>query len=444
MRSGNLLILLACLCAQFAFGQAQISSGDIVGTVVDETAALIPGVTVTASDAERGTTRTAETDGAGEYTLTMLPPGVYQLRLEAPGFTTRLVEGVQVRVGDAVAIRTEMTVGEVTTEVSVTAEPPVVDSRRTQQAATIETQRINQLPINQRNYLGFALLTPGVVETNTLADDSDFRVAQTPQSGLSFGGSNGRGNSFSIDGAEHYLNSGGVRPSVSQEAVQEFQINRNSFSAEQGGAFGGAINIVTKSGTNSVHGNLFGFLRHRKIQARNYFDPSKSAYTRAQYGATIGGPLAKDKTFLFGAFERLDRHETAFVPILQDTSAFYNLTPSQGELVGFLGSVPSPVTQQLAGLMKGALTPANNPLTLKLFEENSGTFPFHGATTQASFRLDHRFSDYHNVFLRGSIAKDLNENSEFGALIGFSRGRSVGLLDSTVVLSDTYISILDG
>ena len=115
------------------------------------------------------------------------------------------------------------------------------------------------------------------------------------------------------------------------------------------------------------------------------------------------------------------------------------MIPSQEELANFLGSVPSPTTQQLAGLLRGALTPASNPLTLKLFEENSGTFPFSGAMTQASFRLDHRFSDYHNVFLRGSIAKDLNENSEFGALVGVSRGREVDLLDSTLVLSDTYI-----
>ena len=123
-----------------------------------------------------------------------------------------------------------------------------------------------------------------------------------------------------------------MRPSVSQEAVQEFQINRNAFTAEFGGAMGGAVNIITKSGTNDVHGNLFGFLRHRDIQARNFFDPGKSAFTRGQYGATFGAPIARDRTFFFASFERLDRHETAFVPILQDRSAFARLTPSQQAL----------------------------------------------------------------------------------------------------------------
>src|SRR5262249_51348458 len=148
-------------------------------------------------------------------------------------------------------------------------------------------------------------------------------------SGISFGGSNGRGNAFLIDGVENYLNSGGVRPSVSQEAVREFQINRNSYSAEFGNATGGMINVITRSGTNEVHGNLFGFLRHRDIQARNYFDPAKSAFTRGQEGATFSAPLQRDRTFVFLSFERLDRHETAFVPILQDRSAFGQLTSSQ-------------------------------------------------------------------------------------------------------------------
>src|SRR5207253_135318 len=127
----------------------------------------------------------------------------------------------------------------------------------------------------------------------------------------------------------------GVRYSVSQEAVQEFQINRNSFSAEYGWTSGGTINIVTRSGTNSVHGNLFGFLRHRDIQARNYFDPGKSAYTRTQTGATLGAPIRRDKTFVFLGFETLNRQETEFVTILQDRSVLDRLTPSQEKLFDY-------------------------------------------------------------------------------------------------------------
>jgi len=113
-------------------------------------------------------------------------------------------------------------------------------------------------------------------------------------------GSNGRGNGFFIDGLENFSNAGGgVRPSISQEAAQEFQINRNSFSAEFGNALGGIVNVISKSGSNQLHGNAFGFLRHRSIQARNYFDPGKSAFTRAQAGATLGGAIKRDKTYFF-------------------------------------------------------------------------------------------------------------------------------------------------
>ena len=137
-------------------------------------------------------------------------------------------------------------------------------------------------------------------------------------------------------------NSGGVRSSISQEAVQEFQINRSSFSSELGGAPGGAINIVTKGGTNELHGSLFGVLRNRRFQARNFFDPEKSAYTRAQSGVSIGGPILRNKTFFYSAYERLDRHESVFVPLFQDRSFLYQLTPSQQTLTNALGSGAAP------------------------------------------------------------------------------------------------------
>jgi hypothetical protein len=235
-------------------------------------------------------------------------------------------------------------------------------------------------------------------------DGSDFRVAQTPQSGISFGGGNGRGNGFFVDGVESYLSSGGVRLTVSQEAVQEFQINRNTASAEFGWAAGGTVNIVTRSGSNDWHGNAFGFLRHRSIQARNYFDPGKSAFTRVQSGATAGGALKKDKSFIFGAYERLDRQETGFVPILQDRTAFTSLTPSQQQLTQFMAGSGNPQLAGVAAAMRVALTPGLNPRVVKLFDSNSGTFPFSEDTQSVSVRFDHRFSDAHSLYMRASTA----------------------------------------
>jgi len=301
--------ILVATASQLGFAQAQISSGNLSGIVTDPSGARVAQAKITARDTARGYEREARSDSNGEYHLSTLNPATYRLQVEASGFATTILDGVEVRVGDSVVLPIQLAVSALSTEVHVAAEVPGVEVQRTQQSSTVQTQQIQNLPINRRNYLDFALLTPGVVETTSMVDATDYRVVQAPQSGLSFGGSNGRGNAFSIDGTENYVNSGGVRPNVSQEAVAEFQVNRNSFSAEFGGAFGGAINIITRSGTNDLHGNLFGFLRHRSVQARNYFDPVNggAAYTRTQAGATLGGPLRKDKTFFFAAFERLDR-----------------------------------------------------------------------------------------------------------------------------------------
>jgi hypothetical protein len=430
------VLFAGCAAAVLVFGQAQISSGDIRGTVVDPSGAVIARATVTISDPDRGFTRSTQTDQAGTYSLPLLRPGLYRLRFEAPGFAVQVLERVEVRVGDTVVLNTPLSLLAVATEVTVDAEIPVVEPGRTQQANTIESVRIRNLPINRRNYLDFALLAPGVFETNDLVDGTDFRVVQAPQSGLSFGGGNGRGNAFLIDGVENYYNSGGVRPSISQEAVQEFQINRNTYSAEIGGAAGGAVNIISKSGTNQFHGNVFGFLRQRQIQARNHFDPGKSAFTRVQSGATAGGPVVPDETHYFAAFERLDRHETAFVPIFPDRSAFNRLTPSQQQLADFFQATGSPQFVGLAAAMRTALLPS--PRTLELFDRNSGNFPFSEDNTQLSVRLDHRASERSNLFVRANMTKSFSQNAQFGALVAFNRGRSLEMLDGTVMVSHSF------
>lgn len=419
------------------YGQAQVSSGDLKGTVLDPAGGAIVKVSVTASDPEKGITRMAITDEEGQYRIPLLPPGTYNVRLEAAGFATKVLQGVEVRVGDTVVLRTPLEVGAVATELTVNAEAAVIEYERSQQAATIDLRRIENLPINRRNYLDFALLTPGVTPTNDIVDGTDFRVVQTPHSGLSFGGGNGRGNAFTVDGVENGLNSGGVRASFSQEVVQEFQINRSTFTSEFGGASGGAINIVTKSGANDVHGNLFGFFRQRDIQARNYFDSEKSPYTRAQYGATFSAPIVRNKTFMFAGFERLDRHETAFVPILQDRTAFRQLTPSQQQLVNFLDGIAA--YKPLAAGLRQALITENFPATLKLFNDNSGNFPFSAYENHVSLRIDHHFSEKDSLFWRGTWSQSWDQNSQFGALVGFSRGRNVGLNDKGMMVSNTYV-----
>lgn len=433
------VLITAGLVAPFLFAQSQSNSGDIKGSVVDPSGGAIATAKVTLSDPDRGISRTTESTSDGAFVFGLVPPGRYRLRVEASGFTPKVLEGVEVRVGDTVSLVVQMVVSAVTTEIQVQAQAEVVEVERIQQANTIEQERIRNLPINRRNYLDFALLAPGVVETTSLVDDTSFRPIQTPNSGLSFGGSNGRGNGFYIDGVENYNGSGGVRPSVTQEMAQEFQINRNSFSAEFGNAAGGVVNIITKSGTNELHGNLFGFLRHRDIQARNYFDPGKSAFTRLQAGATLGGAIKKDKTFFFFGFERLDRQETNFVPILQDRSVFNRLTPGQQQLVDFFNASGNPLLVGLARQAQQLLVPGNNPAVVRLFNENSGVFPFAEDLTTVGLRIDHRFNDRHSLFFRSNYTDNFQQNSAFGALDAYNRGRAIDQSDATVMIADTFV-----
>ena len=299
-------VLLASLCGL----QAQIDTGSIRGIVYDQTMAVIPDVTVTAVDEQRGVERETVSSRLGEYVFTLLEPGTYSVSFAAENFAPLTVEGFELLVGESSTFSPQLSLATADLEVVILADEArsAIEPERVQQSDHIDAVRIENLPINRRDYLDLALLTPGVVDTNYVAEDRDFRIAATPQSGLGIGGTNGRGNTFMIDGLDNTYNSGTVRSSISQIAVREFQVNRNSYSAEQGGAPGGTVNIVTKSGGNNVHGALFGTVRNRRFQARNFFDPGKAPYTRSQSGAGFGGPVEQNKTFYYAAYERLDRH----------------------------------------------------------------------------------------------------------------------------------------
>ncbi len=431
-------LFVSLFVSTFAFGQATSNSGDIRGKVLDPSSSPVPSAKLTLSNPDRGFTReAAATEGLFQFVA--VPPGVYKLRAEAAGFATKVVEGLEVRVGEVVTFTVDMSISTVQTEVVVTADVAAVEVERTQQANTVEQARINNLPINRRSYLDFALLAPGVVETTSLVDDASFRPIQTQGSGISFGGTNGRGNGFFVDGLANSLNAGGgVRPSLSQEAVQEFQINRGSFTAEFGNALGGFVSIISKSGSNQLRGNAFGFLRHKHIQARNYFDPGKSAFTRSQAGATLGGPIKNDKTFFFAAYERLARRETNFIPILQDRSVFDRVTPSQDELLRFLETSGNAQFAGLAAQGRQLLLPRSSTFVTRLFQENSGAFPFGQNNNTFSLRLDHRFNDRHSSFFRSNTTFDRQDNNAFGALDAFNRSRELNMTDSTGAIGHTY------
>ena len=439
MRRCASLVFLLALTGPVTFAQITSDMGEVAGTIRTADGAAVANAVMRLSAGDRGLRREARTEADGTFRFRLLPPGDYRIEAEAAGLVPRALDRVTVEVGETARVEFILERSETPTfSATVAVAAPPLDFDRTQQAAWIDFTQLDKLPINRRSYLDFALLLPGVGDT-VIADSADFRPAVAPTSGLSIAGSNGRGNTFSIDGVENNGLTGGVRPSVPQAAVQEFQVNRSSFGAEYGGAFGGTLQIVTRSGANEPHGSVFGLLRDRALDASNFFDPSRSAYTRQQSGFGIGGPVRKDRAFFFAAFERLDRHETTFVPILSDRSVLSSLTPSQSAIVNTLQGSGSAALAGTGAQLAYLLNPSNNPLVLPLFNANSGAFPFSEAATQGSLRLDYRISDRQTVMWRGSVTADYAENNQFGALVAYNRGNNTDQYDGGMMLQDTLM-----
>lgn len=435
-----MFLVFTCLAGSLpAWAQASGSLAELRGQVTDSTEAAIPNAKATLTDLSKGTIRTAMSDGSGHYQFIGLLPSQYELKVEASGFTTGITK-FELTVGQQANVPIKLATGGVEVKIDVVAGTEVVETQRTEQSNTVEARQINNLPINRRNFLDYALLTPGVVDADNIADSSDYRVAQTPQSGLSFGGNNGRGNMVQVDGAETLGSSGGVQATISQEGVQEFQVVRNSFSAEFGGASGGVVNIVSKSGRNELFGSAFGLFRHKAFDARNAFDfnpNGQSPFNRQQYGGSIGGPVKKDKTFFFAAVERFSQERTTFVNLLSEPNNFQPTTGQQ-TLLSFLGANAAfapLVTQARAALTTTAQV---YPRTLQLFTNASGQFPFDEAQTQFSTRFDHNFSDKSTGYLRFNITDGNFENQAAGALTAVSRGRKVDSFNGGVVASHNY------
>src|SRR5215471_5902292 len=409
--SMTIVIALASLAmmivgATAAFAQASSSTAELRGQVTDANGAVVPNAKLTLTDVVKGASRQGVSDGEGNYVFLVLLPSSYELKVEAPGFAASATR-FELTVGQQANIPIKLGTGKLEIRVYVEAGGEVVETARTEQSSTVDARQITSLPINRRNFLDYALLTPGVTDADNIADSSDYRVAQTPQSGLSFGGNNGRGNMVQIDGAETLNGSGGVQATLSQEAVQEFQVVRNSYSAEFGGASGGVVNIVSKSGGNGFHGGAFGLFRDKAFDARNAFDfnpNGQSPFNRQQYGGSFGGPLQHDKTFFFTAVERLSQTRTSFINLLSDPSIFQP-TASQNALINFLGGSGVPQLAQLAAGLRGALTTtsAANPRTVQLFNSSSGQFPFDETQTQFSARLDHSFSERSSGYMRFNV-----------------------------------------
>ncbi|MEQ1949068.1 MAG: carboxypeptidase regulatory-like domain-containing protein [Bryobacteraceae bacterium] len=288
------------LLATVAYGQ-QSGAATLNGTITDQSGAAVPAAKVTVSQAAIGLTRTTETTNSGLYAFPSLPVGGYTISVEKSGFGPAKAENVDLSIGTTSTLDFKLQVGTTTETVNVTTEAPLVETSQSQTSTVIDNKSVSDLPINGRNFLDFTLLTPGVVLDRSRTGD------------LSFGGQRGTANSVQIDGSDSNnsffgqamgrTGTGRNPYSFSQDSVQEFQVNANTYAPELGRAGGGVINVITKSGTNDFHGTAFEFFRDKALNANSWENNRAGSprrnYHYNQFGATLGGPIKKNKAFFF-------------------------------------------------------------------------------------------------------------------------------------------------
>jgi len=299
------VVLSPCL----AFSQAITAS--LQGRVFDKSGAVLTSAQVTAVNTETGLSRGVKTGGGGEYEIAQLPVGNYKVTAEAAQFQP-LSRTLQLVIGQVATLDFNLAPGRITEEVTVTAEAPLVEPTRTSVDSVIGERQIQDLPVNGRQFIDFALLAPGVIIGDTTSGSTD--VIIEPVTKLSFAGQNIHYNFIAIDGADNMSTASGVQKTTpSQEAVREFRVINNTYSVEAGRAVGGIVNIITKSGTNDVHGSVYEYFRNDVMDAKSILAaPGLNKLRQNQFGATLGGPLKKDRTFLFGNYEGQRRSENPF------------------------------------------------------------------------------------------------------------------------------------
>ncbi len=330
------------LCSLFLIGGVAYAqgTGTIHGTVTDPSELPIAGAKVTATLGERGMTRTVETDSQGAYVLPSLPIGTYAIRVEVQGFKLFNQSGVGLTANQNARVNARLDIGSVSESVSVSTAAPLIDSRSSVVGTLIDSRRVLELPINGRNIIALAGLLPGASQVSSPQTFTNERQGPT----ASVSGSRGNQNLFLFDGAQFtaiYRNTGLNYPPP--DALAEVKVLTNSFSAEYGRNAGSVFNVVTKSGANQIHGSAWEFLRNQKLNARNFFAPSqKPQLIQNQFGATAGGPIRKDRLFVFGSYEGL-----RIRPASLSTAAFpLTVAERDGDFSATKAAVRDPLTGQ--------------------------------------------------------------------------------------------------
>ena len=398
------LILLFCAPTMLA----QVVNGTIFGTVRDSSGAIIPNVTVSAKSVETGAARTAVTDNTGAYQILSVPAGDYEVEATVSGFRTSVHKGIAVTVGASVPVNFELAVGEVQQRVEVEETTPQVDTTNAALGGLVGENAVRELPLNGRDWLQLVTLTAGVVGgigQQSSAGFSNSRAARGNGQAFSISGGRPTGNVFMVDGlvVNDYANASpgsGLNVNLGVEAIREFRVLTSEYTAQYGRSTGGVVTAVYKSGSNQFHGGVFEFVRNDAFDARNFFDAQKPPFRRNQFGGSAGGPIIKNRTFIFGDYEELRE-----VKGLAHNS--FTLSPNaRNGIVCANSACTQTTTIPIASVIRPYLAffpQANGPISGDI-----GQFNFAGKRVgfehYGVLRADHNFSS--NTTLSGSYQID--------------------------------------
>lgn len=390
--------------------QETLTTASLTGRVLDPSGAVVRNAKVSALASATNEAYTTTTDDEGRFRFPYLPVGTYRVETQATGFASADRQ-VQLTVGAAFDITLQLSVSQATASVQVTAKPPVIETGRSQAGETVNQAEVENLPFEGRNYLDLSLLLPGVSPTNTSSTQTLAETSAVVGQGYSVNSQRNFSNSFIIDGLSANDDAAGVAGSVlSMDAVSEFQVVTSGGQAEFGRALGGYFNIVTKSGANQLHGSAYGFLRNQRFNADNALSHSKLPFTQGQYGASLGGPIQKNRAFYFGNFEEGRLNTDGVITIAPADAAAIN---------GRLAAV---------GYGAPLLPVGDGPATL---------YPTNLHTDTAFLRVDRRFSDRDRFNIRYSLYKLGSVNARgVGGLNAVSNGTSVFDTDNTIAASN--------
>ncbi|MFY9225995.1 MAG: TonB-dependent receptor [Blastocatellia bacterium] len=392
---GLALLLVLFVLPISSWAQNSSTTASISGVITDEQGAVVGGVTITSKNLETNASREVVSLEDGRYLIVQLPPGNYEVSAVVEGFITQTTQ-LNLALGTNTEFNFLMRIGTTTEIVEVQASN-LTDASRTENSTNIDRGRIDSLPINRRNFLDFSLTTPRVTTDRIPSQGA------SATSGFSVNGQTARANNITIDGLDNNdLASSSVRSTFSQEAVQEFQVVSDSYSAEFGRALGGVINIVTRGGGNEYRGGLFFFNRNDSTSARDVFAPFEPEFEQYQFGASLSGPIKKNKAFYFAAFERLSIQQNNFVTISDNT---------------------------INAIRRNGFSISNGPLGQSL------------GTTTALVRSDIQLNPNDNLYIRYNFGGSTNSALEpFGGLVAQSNSGIQELDDNSIATTNTYLN----